>query len=855
MKYSHFASRIETLEARIAPAAVLYFSKDNDASGLYQLDPATGAATHIGASGVTSSTVGLTETADPFVLLGSAFNGLLKINADGSGATKIGNTGMEGMAVDLATGTLYGTINGDFFTVDPVTGAKGATLAAPGADVEGLTYGGPGKLLGLVAGTGALVSYNIASNTWSAVGITGILLREPGLAFDPVAKILYAKGSQDRNLYKINPATAVATLVGDTGIALGGGLALIDNGLTIVNPKTAVYKDGNGDRVIVRISRDTLEASNFLLVPAPNGGAELWRLDLSAAGFAGTNVIFTARKTPTSGDGIVHVGFLNAGANDFGTVVIPGDLAKIVAGDSDAARPAVGVLVAGSMGVVDLSRNLGLDQISDFAGDVGRLIIRGDFDRKQVFVGGDIGQLVVSGSLIGGATPSSGEIFASGKIQSTIVGGSIFGGDGTGSGRVFANGNLGPVTVRGAMHGGDGPSSGGIVSNQSIVAVTIGKSLIGGVGDRSGQVFAFASIGAVQISGSVAGGGGVESGEIFANGRIEAVTVTESVLGGAGASSGAIFGNGSLGVVRIGGALRGDDGPDSGQVLTDGAADALVVGESIAGGDGARSGSVRVGGNLAFARVLGSLLGGNGEGSAYLISNISTAGTSGTVVIGGDVVGSSVDSALIWSATGSWRSVTLGGSLLGGTGAFSGGIVADQNLGRVVIGGSVLGDAAQDVFIRAGGSLTVAGGSGRNVALGGLTVLGSVAHAQVLVGYGANNLPINGGVQAGAITVGGNWSQSSVLVGHDAGTDGLIGTADDLRIGAGPANIVASIASITVGGAIGGTFGGTGHFGFVATRIGAFRAGGYVAPLTAAINAIEVGFFTGDVTVREIADV
>ena len=48
----------------IAPAAVLYMSLDSESS-LFQIDPATGAATKIGATGVTTSKVGLTETDNP----------------------------------------------------------------------------------------------------------------------------------------------------------------------------------------------------------------------------------------------------------------------------------------------------------------------------------------------------------------------------------------------------------------------------------------------------------------------------------------------------------------------------------------------------------------------------------------------------------------------------------------------------------------------------------------------------------------------------------------------------------------------------------------------------------------------
>jgi hypothetical protein len=54
------------------------------------------------------------------------------------------------------------------------------------------------------------------------------------LAYDPQANLLYAKGSQDSYLYSINPVTVTATVIGDTGIANGGGLAYV--GTTVPVP-------------------------------------------------------------------------------------------------------------------------------------------------------------------------------------------------------------------------------------------------------------------------------------------------------------------------------------------------------------------------------------------------------------------------------------------------------------------------------------------------------------------------------------------------------------------------------------------------------------------------------------------
>lgn len=919
---------IEPLEDRVAPAAVLYMSLDFDfdgLTGLYQIDPVTGAATKIGANGADTATVGLTETTDPFVLLGSNPNGVVTINADGSGATQIGNLLIEALAMDTGTGILYGAQGANFFTVNIATGTNSGALASPGGDVEGLAFNGAGKIFGVDSTGNALLSYDIAGNAWTPVGPLGIDVDNVGFAFDPAGGVLYLKGLQDTNLYRVNPATGTATVVGNTGIAAGGGLALIDNGLKIVNPKTATYTDGDGDLVTVKVTQGTLTTSNFLLVPAPHGGAELWQLDLSDAAFKESNVTVTAKKTATGGDGLAHVGFLNGGTHDLGAVSIPGDLARIFAGDGDHKKPALVSLSVGSVGVIDLSKNLGVGPQSAINGDVGKLTVRGDFVEKSFLISRNLGPTTIGGSLRGGAADFSGQIQASGAWRSVTIGGSIIGGDGmnsgqiqgdlsigsvrvagaivggdgsfsgfvksTGgsvgavtigqsiiggkgnsSGQIFSGSTLGPVTIRGSLVGGDGKTSGAVEANGKLVSATIGGSVIGGVGQFSGEVFAASEMGPVRITGSVMGGDGSESGIVNGSAGAKSVTIGGSIVGGAGPKSGAIN-VGPLGAASVTGDVRGGDGPDSGRIsavgtlgpvkigrsllgghgdrsgriVSTGAAktvtiggamlgdfgpnsgeisvealDALTIGGDLRGGAGAASGhlistgdigSVKIGGsligggalnsgtlialtalksvtiggsivgseggnsggiyangNLGAVTVAGSVIGGKGGSSGNIRSNQITAGLSGPVAIGGDLVGGAGSgSGLLFAQAGSWKSVTIGGSAIGGELAFSGAILAGVNLGKVTIKGSVSGTATADFIIRAGGALAIPTGATKNVAIESLTIGGSVTHTQVLVGFGLNNAPVNGGVQLGAVSVGGNWSRSSIAVGHTAG--------------------------------------------------------------------------------------
>jgi len=205
----------------------LYFSQDSNADGLYALDTITGRATHIGASGATSTTVGLAYDPVEDILYGSKWSVLMHIERDGSSFTDIGGAGVEGLAYDSDRDILYGVINGQFLTLNPETGAREDILAAPGFDAEGVAVDPTtGNVYVVGRGNTNLHRYDPATTAWTVVGDTGMRWDHGGLAWDPGAGVLYACGSIAGNdLYRIDPATGTATLIGDSGIALRGGLA------------------------------------------------------------------------------------------------------------------------------------------------------------------------------------------------------------------------------------------------------------------------------------------------------------------------------------------------------------------------------------------------------------------------------------------------------------------------------------------------------------------------------------------------------------------------------------------------------------------------------------------------------
>lgn len=188
----------------------------------------------------------------------------------------------------------------------------------------------------------------------------------------------------------------------------------------------------------------------------------------------------------------------------------------------------------------------------------------------------------------------------------------------------------------------------------------------------------------------------------------------------------------------------------------------------------------------------------------------------------------------------------------------SGGMLAGGTLGPVVVKGDVIGTAGHAYTIRGGGPLT----GTASVAIASVKVGGDFERALILAGYGANNVPTNGHAQIGAISVGGDWIASSVTAGlltHTGATNvlGVFGNDDDVFIDAGPAGVIASIASITIKGRAIGSLETGDFYGIVAEQVGSVKVGGVKLAFTPGPGN-DAGFFVGatpDFAIFEVARV
>ncbi|MEQ1862939.1 MAG: hypothetical protein ABMA13_23705, partial [Chthoniobacteraceae bacterium] len=655
---------------------------------------------------------------------------------------------------------------------------------------------------------------------------------------------------------------------------------------------TFTFIDLDGDVATITTSKgtnaDLSEANGVLTFSAPDPGEpdvprQLWKIDLSgstatAVAFAGTDLSIKVTRKAAGGDGLVHVGFIDAreiilGGPDtdieLGAVTIGGDLGQIEAGVGG--RTLAGELIGGvnslsvqSLGLFGLATQGGTgDLVSIITGPLGSFKVRGDVREAGIVVragapeDGFIGPVTIGGSLIGGDGPDTGVISASGDIGAVKIGGDVRGGDkspgggeSNGSGWILASGKIASLTIGGSLLRGpsvfDGLiSSGGpigpvkigrdvtgtlfagIVGTADVTSVSVGGSVLG---DISGKV-----MGAVRVAGDVTGD--------LTVGTLASVTIGGSVLGGsvrglnvkvAGDVTGSI-GAGNFGSVTIGGSVLG------GSVSSDLGLRVVKIGGDFRGGN--ISVGVEMPGDPFVRKISAVSIGGSfiGVGTA---GRIFSAGEIGTVKIGGDMIGDGDGSAIIRTiqtvspdVTSHIGSVKIGGSLIGGAGVGSarievgervGGATASGNLGPVTIGGSVLGDGAESGFIRATGTIagikiggSLEGGAGQDSGkIFTPQALGAVKIGRDLRG-GSGGLSglIDGGTIAG-IKIGGS------LVGGPAPLSGAILSLGDI----GPVKIARDLQ----GGSVTGS-GGFDASGYISgDRIASISIGGSILAHAAA---------------------
>ena len=496
---------------------------------------------------------------------------------------------------------------------------------------------------------------------------------------------------------------------------------IFNDDFVFIDSKTLLYVDEDGDLATVKISKGAFSAASitFGRINQSTGGRTLQLIDFTGNPklFNGTDLIVTVEPQigfAASGkttDGEVDIGFIRGAIPDtetlqfshgidFRNIVVPGDVAKITAGDNFTTPSIIGGIKVKSLGT---RTDTGAPNVtSQFLSTVNSLQVEGDVMGIVQVLGnqfGNINSLKIGGALRGAETVTTqddaptGVIAFTGTLKSATIG-NIIGGGARDSGSITAytdfTARIGSLHVLGDVVGGKGTRSGGVVA-KSIGSVTVDGSIIGGgdtgtdivngtstsipKGSNSGVIRSLTTIGTVLIEGDVKGGIQSTTGLVVAGGKVNAIHLGGSLLGGSGSlDAGAIV---------------------VGQNLT-----TLVIDGDIIGSSGERSATVQVGTAQNFSTT---------PTFSIFIKNLTVGSADGT---GGDVRGGSgVDSGTITSGAGfssagfSVRGGTIGnaliyGDIIGGTGEggtstrtgdSSGGVQAGSTITKLDVRGSIIG--------------------------------------------------------------------------------------------------------------------------------------------------------------------
>jgi hypothetical protein len=219
-----------------ARGSTLYGSvNENGSTGnqlIYTVNQQTGAATPLGASGL-SGPIDLASdwrsSSFRIFAIDATTNALYRINPATGAATLVGAFAPQiaSLAFDVNSGKLYGTSRSDtqLYQVDPATAAT--TLVGPVGfeDVLGLGFDLNGQLFGTATGVQELVRINTTTGAATAVGPTIAALVD--LAARPEDGVMFVVSSQTDSIYRMDTSTGQTTLVGpyDQGLQFMNGLA------------------------------------------------------------------------------------------------------------------------------------------------------------------------------------------------------------------------------------------------------------------------------------------------------------------------------------------------------------------------------------------------------------------------------------------------------------------------------------------------------------------------------------------------------------------------------------------------------------------------------------------------------
>ncbi len=631
---------------------------------------------------------------------------------------------IEPLESRIAPARVFAVTTGDtliqFESTDPesILSSVAITGIPAGADIEGIDFRPANGLLYAMGSNSRLYTIDptTAVATPVAVAFTPALSgTEHGFDFNPATDRIRVISSDTRDFFRINPNTgivvggAIDALTGNTGFSgvahtknfgTGAGtraflinansneLAILGSlaGVTsetdaTVTPLGSLGFDATGS-VGFDIGR-VLGFETALASLTVNGVHGLYTVDLETgqASFqgnigTGSTAITDIAISPVevTGSATIATNGRSATYTDLDGDLVTVAVSKGTLGPQMLTIRAEGPFGGGILETLDLTSPLfdganvtitakRILQSGDGQVNVGYIKATGH-DLGTVKVAGDLGRIDAGGGADNKKSISSLDVLSMGSLglatQSFLT-------EKTNPNALISNliGGVAKITIRGNLDGAGIVTSGGM--DAKVGTVTILGDLVGGGVEFSGSLYVKEStISTVKVSGSLRGGFIQNTGMVFADFAATTITVNGSLLGGSGALSGSIV---------------------AGQITN------LTVGGDLLGGPQNYSGSIYGYNFTGKVTVKGSLFGSAAEGAGSIItirpsSPVETDGLMGTVTIGGSLVGGSGKSSGAVNSANKINAITVGGTLYGSSGDYSGAIHSEQ-LGKATIGGSL----------------------------------------------------------------------------------------------------------------------------------------------------------------------
>ena len=556
------APSIETLESRIAPAALIAFSTDHKTATWTDVDGdkvtlriSKGLLDDTLFTKDTSFTTGL--LVKKLDLTGAAFAGtnvtLSAVREPLTGGDNTVNLGYLD-AAGHALGAV--AINGDLGRID--AGDPVITAKTPRA-IAALTVHSMGMLDGATLPAGV-------TQTSEIIGKTG-----PVKVRGSVKGILFnVTGGDAGSIASLNiGGSLLGTADADSGrFSTSGRVGPIVIGGSIVG--------GAGQH------SGSIEAGGAIVSLTLGGSLLGGRSDTPSTD--GTGVV---RTDQTLGPVVVRGSIQGGTQQDSGLIS--------AAGNADAVR-IVGGIVGGSAGTSSGGIFIG--------GNAAVVVVKGDvlggaaLDSGVIHVAGKTGALTLLGALTGSTGRGSGSVWlgtdASDTTDSVSIARDVTGGTGDGSGAIHAAGRVTALKITGTLHGASGAGTGAVAFEAGAGSVAIGGDIAGSTGAGSGRLDSIGHVVSIQLGGDLLGGTADGSGSITGSGRFETLTIGGSVLGGNLAADATTDLTGSgwiqaarIGALTIGGALAVGEDFNSAHRLVNNAAirvDNYLGALTIAGG-------------------------------------------------------------------------------------------------------------------------------------------------------------------------------------------------------------------------------------------------------------------------------